>query len=86
LEHIQDPDALISCVTEYVFVSMPIYENQADCLSSKHYKPGEHIWYFTEQGLKDYMANLDFNCVLVDDVESRLGREGIKSFVFRRIA
>lgn len=86
LEHIPDPDALINAVDEFVFVSMPIYADQADCLLSKHYKPGEHIWYFTEQGLVDYMSNLGFTCLLVDDVESRLGREGIKSFVFKRIA
>lgn len=86
LEHIPDPEALINAVESLVFVSMPIYQDQADCLRSKHYKPSEHIWYFTQQGLVDYMSNLGFTCLLVDDVESRLGREGIKSFVFKRIA
>lgn len=84
LEHIPDPEALIHAVGEYVFVSMPIYKDQANCLKSKHYKPGEHIWYFTEKGLINYMDKLDFACLLVDDVESRIGREGITSFVFRR--
>lgn len=84
LEHIQDPEELVNKVDEFVFVSMPIYKDQADCLKSKHYKPGEHLWYFTEGGLIAYMRKLGFDCLLVDDIESRIGREGITSFVFRR--
>lgn len=86
LEHIPNPEALIGGVDRFVFVSMPIYRDQSDCLKSKHYKPGEHLWYFTSNGLIQYMDKLGFECLLVDDIESRLGREGITSFVFRRIA
>lgn len=85
LEHIPDPEALINCVDEYLFVSMPIYLNQYDCLISKHFKPGEHLFYFTERGLIDYMDRLGFACLMIDDIESRLGREGIKSFAFKRV-
>lgn len=86
LEHIAQPELLIDGVNRFVFVSMPIYRDQEDCLNSKHYKPGEHIWYFTANGLIQYMDKLGFECLLVDDVETSLGREGITSFVFKRFA
>jgi hypothetical protein len=84
LEHIPDPEKLLAQVGEWVFVSMPIYLSQWDCLSSKHYKPGEHLWYWTQSGLIAWFARLGFGCVEVNEKESELGREGITSFAFRR--
>ena len=86
LEHIQDPDALLEQVGEWVFVSMPIYASQAHCLSSKHYKPGEHLHYFTHDGLMLWFEQHGFVCLEYNDIESQLGREGISSYVFRRVA
>ena len=84
LEHIPDPEQLIAKVGEWVFVSMPIYLNQWDCLRSKHYKPGEHLWYWTQSGLIAWFARQGFGCVEINEKESELGREGITSFAFRR--
>lgn len=85
LEHMADPAAFVDRVSEWVFVSMPIYKNMLDCLASKHYKPGEHIWYWTFSGLVGWFENLGFFLVESNDIESRLGREDIYSFAFRRI-
>ena len=84
LEHIPEPEQLLAQVGEWVFVSMPIYLNQWDCLRSKHYKPGEHLWYWTQSGLIAWFARQGFGCVEVNEKESELGREGITSFAFRR--
>jgi len=84
IEHIPDPEKLLAQVGEWVFVSMPIYLNQWDCLRSKHYKPGEHLWYWTQSGLIAWFARQGFGCVEVNEKESELGREGITSFAFRR--
>lgn len=84
LEHVPDPERLIDRAGEWVFVSMPIYQSQADCLRSKHFKPGEHLWYFTLEGLVGWFARQGFGCVEINQVESDLGREGISSFAFRR--
>lgn len=85
LEHIPEPEKLLDHVGEWLFVSMPIYKDQADCLASKHYKPGEHIWYHTMHGLIGWCERQGFECVEVSDQESKLGREGITSFAFRRV-
>ena len=84
LEHIQDPESLVGTVTDWVFVSMPIYNNQEDCLLSKHFKPGEHIWYWTRQGLCYWFEKLGFELIEENKIESDLGREGIESFAFRK--
>lgn len=84
LEHIPDPERLIGMVGEWVFVSMPTYKSQQDCLASKHYKPGEHLHYWTERGFIRWFARNGFACMDINDTESDLGREGITSFAFRR--
>lgn len=84
LEHIPNPEALLAQVTDWVFVSMPVYCDQADCLASKHFKPGEHLWYWTQNGLIGWFARQGFGCVEINEKESELGREGITSFAFRR--
>ena len=84
LEHIPAPDRAVDAARDWVFVSMPIYSGVSDVLSSKHYKPGEHIWYWTRDGLIRWFHRLGFFCVEVNSVENELGREGILSFAFRR--
>lgn len=84
LEHIRDPEALLRQVTGCVFVSMPIYQSQSDCLTSKHFKPGEHIWYWTERGLIDWCKRQGFRLMGSSRFESDIGREGIISFAFER--
>lgn len=64
--------------------AMPIYKDQTDCLRSKHYKPGEHLHYWSLRGLIGWFARQGFGCVEINEKESELGREGITSFAFRR--
>ena len=84
LEHIPEPEKIVARAEQWVFVSMPIYASQSACLASKHFKPGEHLWYWTQKGLIAWFARAGFGCVEINDKESELGREGITSFAFRR--
>nr|WP_230964181.1 methyltransferase domain-containing protein [Pseudomonas aeruginosa] len=84
LEHIPEPEKLLDHVGEWLFVSMPIYKDQTDCLASKHYKPGEHCWYWSLPGLVAWCERQGFELVEMNEAESDLGREGITSFAFRR--
>lgn len=86
LEHIPSPEQLIKQAGEWVFVSMPIYRDQAHCLASKHFKPGEHLHYFTHDGLLLWFERQGFSCVEYNGIESQLGRDGITSYAFRRFA
>jgi len=84
LEHIPDPEALLRQVTHWLFVSMPIYTDMLACIGSKHYKPGEHIWYWSLPGFVNWCERQGFRLVEMNQAESELGREGITSFAFRR--
>lgn len=84
LEHIPEPEKLLAQVKKWVFVSIPIFANAESVVRSKHYKPGEHIWYFTERGLIEYMAKHGFVLKSHSDEETKIGREDIKSYAFCR--
>jgi len=83
-EHILRPDKVIASA-KGIAMSIPIFDNREHALASKHFRPDEHIWYFTDAGIKAFMKREGFVCLHADDQETRLGREGIKSYVFRRI-
>lgn len=82
-EHIREPGALIDgSGPELVIMSMPIYEDRDDCIASKHFKPGEHLWYFTERGLLKWMRERGFGLRYSGAPES-CWREGIRNYVFQ---
>lgn len=84
LEHIPNPESAVACARQWVFVSMPIYADAKDCLASPHYKPGEHIWYWTFDGLARWFQRQGFEMFEANHMETEAGRRGIMSFAFRR--
>lgn len=85
LEHIPDPERLLARVQRWLFVSMPIYTGHDDVLTSKHYKPGEHLHYFTFEGFVQWCERQGFQLMEMNHAETELGREGITSFAFKRV-
>lgn len=85
LEHIYDHQPLLKQCKTYVFVSTPIYRDAEHCVTSKHFKPNEHIWYFTDRGLVRYFADNGFELQERNRDEERFGREGIGSYCFARM-
>lgn len=84
LEHIPDPAALISQVNKWVFVSLPIFNKPERATESKHYRPGEHIWYWSDTGLIKWFDELGFELAEKNNRESTLGRDEIFTYAFRR--
>jgi hypothetical protein len=83
LEHIDDPRDLLTA-TDKIFTSLPIHLDVEACLTSKHLRPNEHIWHFTEAGVKNFMSLFGFECHMISTIETQLGREDIMSFYFYR--
>jgi hypothetical protein len=84
LEHIPDFGPLLELAQRFVFISTPIYPDLPGVLASKHFRPDEHCWYWTRDGLVRHLAHYGFQLVYACDLEERLGREAIGTFVFRR--
>jgi hypothetical protein len=85
LEHIPDPSALLANVRQWVFVSIPIFRDAEHVLRSRHFKPGEHFWYFTKAGFLMFMERFGWHCMEVNAAEIQAGREDILSFAFQRV-
>jgi hypothetical protein len=83
LEHIEDPSDLLN-KTENIFTSIPIHKDLKSCLESKHLRPGEHIWHFTDKGIKNFMNIFGFKVIASSNFETRLGREAINSYYFKK--
>lgn len=86
LEHIPRPDLLLCRLSpgHYVFISIPILPDLLRIRENKHYKPNEHYYYFTKEGLLKYMSDMGFECDDINDKEIEAGREGVLTFVFRK--
>jgi hypothetical protein len=84
LEHIADFRPLLDNCREWLFLSLPIFRNAEHVLASKHYKPAEHFWYFTRNGLVRTLRTCGFSLVSESNIETKLGREDIGTFAFRR--
>ena len=85
LEHIANPTALLRNVSHAVLVSLPIFRDASHARLSKHYKPGEHIWYFTDAGIIWFMERHDF-ALDEHNVSECAWRDEIHSYAFHRKA
>lgn len=83
-EHILDPVPLLANVQDVVLVSIPIFRDHAHARASKHFKPAEHAWYFTHGGFVVLMGCLGWDCVEENNEETKIGREDIRSYAFKR--
>ncbi|EPO7914413.1 methyltransferase domain-containing protein [Citrobacter koseri] len=84
LEHIDDPVCAVQQAGQFVFLSIPIFKDAEDILASHHYKKDEHIWYFTDEGLRRWFAEQGFECAEHNEIECELGRKGVGTYAFRR--
>lgn len=90
-EHIPDAFDMLDQVEDrgsgaYVYMSIPIFESAEHALKSKHFKPNEHIWYFTEWGLRGMLQEHGFEMIYRSRMEEAFGREDIGTYVFERVA
>ncbi len=84
LEHIPDFRSIIARVSNFVFVSIPIFDDAEHVLKSKHFRKDEHIWYFTADGLVWMFNQMGFELVEENRAEEAIGREDIGCYAFKR--
>ena len=89
LEHFPEPRKVLDSICEgmYTFISMPIYKKitKKAIMESKHYRPREHLYYWSHRGLVNYMDILGFEFKYVDNFEIEAGRQDIYSYVFKKV-
>ncbi len=87
IEHVEEPAEYFGKLIAgaLLFCSLPIFEDIRRVRESKHYRPGEHLYYWTRQGFIDWMSRHGFLPLERSSFETNAGRECIESFVFRYI-
>lgn len=82
---IENPaELIIEARPEYIFISVPIFRNAEEAIHSEHFKPGENIWYWTINGLNNFMNAMGFDQIAMNWGEQLLGMDGIASFGFQK--
>lgn len=86
IEHFDSPGEIFRLVRKgtYLFVSIPIFPSFDVIRASKHYRPNEHLHYFTGQGFIDWMALYFFRLLDESAHEVEAGRDSIGAFAFRK--
>lgn len=86
IEHMEDPATWLARVRQgaALFVSLPIFTGLDFIRQSKHYRPGEHLYYWTADGFVRWLGQYRFRLVEASNHEIQAGRESIGAFAFRR--
>lgn len=86
LEHIDVPNNYFRRMPDgcFLFTCLPIFTDLNRVRESRHYKPNEHFYYWTEQGFIDWMALYRFRLLERQAFETQAGRDSIVSFAFQR--
>lgn len=86
IEHMDDPELRLCQVRKgaFLFASVPVFDDLRKIRESKHYRPNEHLYYWTTKGFIDWMAMYGFRLLEQSGHEIEAGRETIGAFAFRR--
>ena len=86
LEHVETPEQYLKQIGLHsmLFTSLPLFYSLGGIRLSKHYRPGEHLYYWTEDGFVGWMERHGFMMLERQTFEIDAGRESIYSFAFKR--
>lgn len=73
IEHLPDPtEPLVRLAPAWLFLSTPNVEAADDVLAWKHFKPGEHLHYFSEKSIEAVLGCAGYRVVEFDYAEGAL--------------
>ena len=86
IEHMDQPECRLRSVRKgaHLFASLPVFTDLRTIRESKHYRPGEHLYYWTTDGFVEWMRLYGFSVLEVSEHEIAAGRESIAAFAFVR--
>lgn len=87
IEHCKEPDVYFKHIPDdgWLFTSIPIIEDLNNVRKSKHFKPNEHLYYWTNQGFIDYMDLWGFRLIKgPSDHEVKAGRQEVAAYAFKK--
>lgn len=84
MEHMENPSEYLDRISRgsRLFVSIPIFEDLFKIRNSKHYRPGEHLYYFKDMGFVNWMSLHGFMLLEKATFEMDAGRQSIYDYAF----
>lgn len=87
LEHVIDPIMHLQLARKYAVVTLPVADTCADWLKSKHYKPPEHLSYWSQTGFIEWVRRFTpFEVLASNAAETTVGRDSVVTFLLFRQA
>jgi hypothetical protein len=88
IEHCPTPEDYLKQVPlhGWAFFSIPVFDDLRRIRESKHYRPNEHLYYYTRDGFVSWLEAHGLKLMEESDFETLAGRESIRSFAFKRWA
>lgn len=85
-EHLPDPAWLLAKIRpgQRLCLSLPIFPDLTKIRESRHYRPNEHLTYWTDGGLRTYFARAGFTLEASSTEETKCGRDSIGSYRYRK--
>jgi Methyltransferase domain len=75
LEHFPDPREIGNLMTKYVYVSIPFFHPELGLdwfRTWRHRRPSEHLWHFSERGLKVFFGELGYRPIGLSTFEDAI--------------
>lgn len=87
-EHLSDPTSILKSMSadSLLVCTIPIWckNSWSGIVSWKHWRPSEHLCYFTLKGLISYLEMYGFSVLRCDPAETEIGREDMVTFCFKK--
>ena len=86
LEHLETPAIALRRVERdaLVFCSLPCFVDLNEIRKSRHYRPGEHLYYWTVEGFIEWMDRRGFRILETSRHEMMAGRDSVVAFAFKK--
>lgn len=86
IEHVEDPHLYFQSAQKgsYLFTCLPVVRDVGKIRGWKHYRPREHLYYWTRESFINWMALYGFRLLETHNRETEAGRDDIASFAFCR--
>lgn len=86
IEHLPNPEGTLKRIPKggHLFASIPVFTDLRAIRNSKHYRPGEHLYYWTATGFCEWLALYGFRVLESSRHEMEAGRESVGAFAFVR--
>jgi SAM-dependent methyltransferase len=82
IEHMYDAGPILDRIPKpsFLFVSIPVFSDLYAIRASKHYRPGEHFYYWTVIGFANWIRKYGFSVLEVSGNEMLAGRDSVVEF------